>query len=150
MEWFIWMLFGHLFADYAFQNSWMATNKKQLELACIVHCVLYTFIVTIFLKFGGIEWSFLLYTLIFLSHWVLDYTFFVDNWIRFVNTRSWDSSLPKLRGTQRMINTLGNVEWNKTMTTQQIVNTVFGSIIYIVIDNTAHLFMMFLIVKLLY
>lgn len=149
MEWFIWLMFGHFFADFAFQNSWMATNKKHLELACAVHCTIYTVIVTTFLAFGGIEWSFLLYFLVFISHWVLDYTFAVDNWIRFINTRSWDTSLPRKRGTHNIPNRIDNIQWQQPLTTKQVVQTVFGSIIYVVIDNITHLFMMFLIVKVL-
>jgi len=147
MEWFIWLLFGHFFADYAFQNSWMATNKKDLELACGVHCFIYSSIVSIFLIFGGIKYTFWMFPLIFASHWVLDYTHVVDNWIRFVDTRSWNTSLPRKRGMHNMIHSMDSVAWLSPMSTKQVVQTVFGAIIYVVLDNTTHLFMMFLIVK---
>lgn len=139
MEWFIWLCFGHFFADWAFQNDWMALNKKNDCKACLVHCTIYTGIVTTFLHIGGVEYSYLLYALIFASHWVLDYTDLVYKWMKFYKIRSWNSNLPR--------NLRDQIMWDVPMHSANIVKTIFGAMIYVVIDTTSHLFMMFLIVK---
>lgn len=133
MEWFIYLLFGHLFGDYLLQNNWMALNKKHNFKACIAHCTIYTLAVTAFLVAGGINCTFQLFSLIFLSHIILDGTTLVDKWMKFYNVRSWNTQLPPML--------------DQNMTAEQVVKTVFGAIIYVVMDNTLHLFMMFVIIK---
>lgn len=148
MEWFIWLFFGHFFGDFAFQNTWMAINKKHLWLACGLHCTIYSIIVTLFVcLFGNVPFSITLYVLIFASHYVLDGTYLVDRWMTFYGIQSWDTHLPKTRGQRNIRELLHNIEWASSMNTKQIVQTIFGALIYVVIDNICHLFMMTLVVK---
>lgn len=138
-EWFIWLLFGHLFGDYIFQNSWMALNKKKHLVPLIVHCFLYTFIVSLFVRLGtDIELGFLANSLIFLSHIVLDGTSLVEKWCDFYGIRSWDTHLPKIGK---------GIQFDAQANVANAITTSFGAIVYVVIDNTLHLFMMFFIVK---
>lgn len=73
MSWFI----GHLVGDYLLQNDWMAFRKKEKslrgELACNVHCLLWTLSVLLFT--GWWDWRHAV--LVYLSHYVLDRTKFV-------------------------------------------------------------------------
>lgn len=39
------LLVGHLAGDYLVQNDWMARNKTSSHLACLCHCLAYTFMV---------------------------------------------------------------------------------------------------------
>lgn len=84
MDWLI----GHLVGDYLLQNDWMANNKKVKklsgELACNVHCLLWTLSVLLFT--GWWEWK--LAILVFLSHYILDRTGIVKWWVNtFNNTK---------------------------------------------------------------
>ncbi len=148
MEVFALLLLGHFVGDFVFQNDWMAKNKKEIGVACITHCTIYTSIILLFLYFGGITPSILLFLYIYVSHYILDGTNLVSRWMKFYNIRSWDTNLPR---TTRHINkafSIDNVEWTKGMSASQIVNTIFGSFIYIVIDNTLHILMMYIIISL--
>jgi len=132
-ELFVLLLFGHLFGDYLFQNDWMALNKKDRWDACIIHCMLYTSIIVIFLlplvyNFDVIK-SCLLYGGIFLSHIVLDRTHLIDRWFRFTRGRSWKR--------------LGTFYAKKEKELEDIARVVFTAIVQTVADNAIHLLLMF-------
>lgn len=113
-------LIGHLLGDYIFQNDWMAQNKKAKWFNCVIHCLIYTLCVCLLTKW--FEWYKIL--LVFLSHIILDKTFIVYSWMQFFGCFS------KLRqdlGGEKNVN-----QWLWT---------------YAIIDNSAHLFFLFLISK---
>lgn len=88
-------LIGHLLGDFILQNDWMAKNKAILYpkdkpkafsihleswkeeyrryligfVACLIHCLLYTFAVFICTFWFLPLWS---YSIVFFSHWVID------------------------------------------------------------------------------
>ena len=138
-DWFIWLLFGHLFGDYMFQNAWMAFNKDKDYRPLVVHCVLYTIIVCLFLMLGAkLDLAWWHWVLIFLSHIVLDGTKFVKWWCNFYGIRSWDTYLPR---------TYEDIDFAAPAKVSDTVTTSFGAIVSVVIDNTLHLFMMFFMIK---
>lgn len=141
-EWFIWLLFGHLFGDYVFQNHWMALNKKKYPIVAMIHCLLYAFIVVVFLDIGGYEIVWYHMTLIYFSHLILDGTHLVEWWMKFYKIRSWDTRLKNGKS-----QTVSNRTFKKSATVEDSINIAFGAFVYIVVDNTLHLFMMFLILK---
>lgn len=66
------MILGHLVGDYLLQPQTMAINKgKSTKLGwayCFFHCLIYTTSILIFVG----EFSFLLFFLIFLTHFPID------------------------------------------------------------------------------
>ena len=75
-------LIGHLVGDYLLQTEWQAANKKaaglQGWLACLSHCALWTLSVIVFTGW----WSVKVVLLVFISHIVLDRTYFVAWYLR--------------------------------------------------------------------
>ena len=54
------LLIGHLVGDYVLQNDWMAKTKSKVGfvgmVACTVHCILYAAAVVAFVILGGWRW----------------------------------------------------------------------------------------------
>ena len=144
MEWFPWLVLGHLLGDYVFQNSWMALNKKDDISICILHCAIYTILVCLSIcLFGNVPFSITLLFGIFLSHIVLDGTRLVDKWISFYGQDSFTSCVHHRRNFENK----RIVDWECELNAGEIVRTSFGTFIYIAIDNTLHFFMMMLFIK---
>lgn len=140
------MLLGHCIGDYLFQTSWMAFNKKVKSkaglTACVTHCIVYTSIVfaTMFMstKFlitvinQNILEFISIFILIFFSHFLLDRYHFVNWWTKTMGIRSWDSHIYKHKA---------------QLSTNESINLTFGTFVYIMIDNTMHILLMYLIFK---
>lgn len=81
MEWLV----GHLVGDYILQTDWMANHKKERswrgELACNVHCLLWTLSVLLFTGWWDIEH----FLAVYLSHYLLDRTQLVSWFVNTVN-----------------------------------------------------------------
>ncbi|HEU4965207.1 MAG TPA: DUF3307 domain-containing protein [Bacilli bacterium] len=81
MEWLV----GHLVGDYLLQTDWMANHKKEKswrgELACHVHCLLWTLAVLVFTGW----WDGPHIALVYLSHYLLDRTPLVRWYVTAVN-----------------------------------------------------------------
>ena len=137
-EWFIWLLFGHLFGDYMFQSDWMALNKKSNNVALMLHCIIYTTIVCMFISLAEYELSTYQVIAIFASHILIDGTDIVDKWCDMYGVRTWYTYLPRVGKA---------ISISEKATIENIITTSFGAIVYVVVDNTLHLFMMFLILK---
>lgn len=83
MDWLI----GHLVGDYLLQNDWMALNKKKKgwrgEMACNVHCMLWTLSVLLFT--GWWDWTH--FVLVYLSHYLLDRSRIVPFLVNSINVK---------------------------------------------------------------
>lgn len=70
------LLLGHLVGDYLLQSDWMALNKKKQGskglLPCTIHCILWT--LSVYLFTVGFRVNIFTFTLLFLSHYILDRT----------------------------------------------------------------------------
>jgi len=75
MDWFI----GHLIGDYLLQNDWMGSNKKEHWFPCFVHCLVYTGAVAL-----CTWWPWWTWPLIFVSHYLLDGTLFVQWYLEMI------------------------------------------------------------------
>ena len=89
MSLFSWLLMGHFVGDWLLQNDWMARGKRQglFTRAGMVHFTIYTSVIVatfmmadpnrgnplLLLGVGGF---------IFVTHWFVDATNAVDNWMR--------------------------------------------------------------------
>ena len=133
--WF--MFLGHLLGDYFFQNNWMALNKKKPTsegyYACLFHCFIYTVIVSLCLLITNYQVSLVQFWLIFFSHWIFDRYELIEKYANFVGIRIWNSKID--------LNHL-----DVPFTKEESIHLSFGVFVYIVMDNTAHLFLMTLII----
>lgn len=88
MTTFVWLTLGHLVGDWLLQNDWMAQGKKKglLTLAGLAHFVIYTTTAMAAVWLSGVRANPVLYlalgALVFLSHWLIDSTRFVERWMR--------------------------------------------------------------------
>lgn len=118
------MLLGNFIGDYFFQPRKMAKGKSKKGLKgtlwCTLHCLIYTITMCIFL------WNFhpLFFILIFLSHYPIDRYSLTEKWMKFINGG-------------KIIDDNEN----------QKFEIIFACIMYAVIDNTAHLFLVWQVVK---
>jgi len=68
---FIWLLFGHYIGDIALQSEWQANNKAKYWYVMLCHCMVYTSIISIAMKYIGIfEWYKVAF--IFAGHFACD------------------------------------------------------------------------------
>jgi len=72
-------IFAHLIGDYLLQNDWMAKNKKQSHLICLLH------IVTYMIPFLFVDINWLQFSLISLQHYIQDRTMFVAWFCKITN-----------------------------------------------------------------
>lgn len=80
-ELFIRFFLGHLIGDYLIQTKYMALNKKahgwRGHIACTLHCLTYTIAVCLMLWTS----NWLVWVLVFASHWAIDRSKFVTWWM---------------------------------------------------------------------
>ena len=131
------LILGHLVGDYVLQNHWMALNKKEEWLPCIVHCLVYTGAVCLFTAPELFAWKWHIFVpaivLIFLSHFVLDRTNIIDKYLDLIGGRSWGRS-----------EDIDNRQYSNFMTS---VVASYTSIVQTGVDNTVHLILMYFIFK---
>jgi hypothetical protein len=72
-------IYAHLIGDYLLQNDWMAGNKKNNSLICLVH------IITYMLPFLLTDLNWLQLILIAVQHYIQDRTHFVSWFCRMTN-----------------------------------------------------------------
>lgn len=132
------LIVGHLVGDYLFQNDWMAMNKKKPSLlgfaACLLHCLVYSACVVVFLYWPTVFdgslitfWQvFVAMNIAFWSHFVIDRTYIVDQWMTFFGQTTWA--------------TLEKIEDEQLRNTRKL----YVPLVQIAIDNTAHIALMYL------
>ncbi len=123
---FIQAFLGHIIGDYLFQTDYMAFNKKSSGWkgvwACTFHCLTYVVPVCLFLWTS--DW--LVWLLVFASHWAIDRTKFVAWWMDKVKRLSFKKA--ESAGT---------------------FLTATYAFLSIVVDNTFHFLSLWLIIKFL-
>jgi len=138
MDWFIYLLFGHLIGEFLLQNSWMTHNKKLGPKACFAHSFVYTFSICLFLlatpHIHAIDKKFaLLALIIFSAHFLMDAFWVVDWWFKKLEVFS-----------------CYNLEIAKRLTHTDSIFISFGTFYYIVAENTLNLLIAWMAVKFLY
>jgi len=125
-------LFGHVAGDYFCQTKAMALNKslnkdcsnwRQALLWSVYHSITYAIFVCIFIR----SFDFTIMLLVFLSHWPVDVFSLADKWLGFIKGRTFKQAMEdqsEFRG----------------------FNVAFTAIVYTVVDNTMHLFLLYLII----
>jgi hypothetical protein len=122
------IVLGHLAGDYLCQSKSMALFKSQPGWQgikwCLLHCLLYTACVCLFL------WTVnpLVVGLVFLSHYPLDRWSLGAKWLKLIRGRNFLTAyLKKEPG------------WE--------IDVAFSCLVYAVVDNTWHLILLWLITK---
>lgn len=118
-------LFLHLFGDYFIQNDWLAVNKSKYSalgwLTCTIHCILYS------IPFGWYYDSWLVFVMVFVTHFLLDKFGLAEYVIRLKNW-NWDFT-------------------NKNFGFSADRPVFLTLWLYIITDNSLHLFCNYFIVK---
>jgi hypothetical protein len=94
MSIFAWLFLGHFVADWLFQSDWMAIGKRTRLISWpgVIHYSVYTAIILGIIAlytWGAIPWFTLggIGLIIFLSHWLLDASSLVGQWMRLFGQR---------------------------------------------------------------
>lgn len=123
------LLIGHFVGDYIFQNDWMAKNKIKPGLkgadACFTHTFIYSVCVTFFVLLGGWRYKdllqsvFIVFGIAFLSHYWIDRYSVGNLWMDIYKHSKFDGKNP------------------------------FVPIVYVAIDNTMHMVLMWVALSLM-
>lgn len=128
---YIRLLLGHLFGDYMFQTKKMALTKSEKgpkgAITCAFHSAVYSFTVMAFLW----KFSVLIFALVFLSHYPIDRWGLASKWLDFIKGRSFIRAYVSKEAYRE-------------------IDLSFSCIVYTVVDNTMHFFLLWLMVRLLF
>jgi len=122
------IILGHLVGDYLLQSKAMALEKSAKGfngiLWCTLHSLIYTASVCLFL------WTLnpLIIGLVFLSHWPIDRWSLASKWLKLIRGRNF-------------------VEAFNSREEYRDIDLAFSCLVYVVVDNTMHLILLWLIVE---
>ncbi len=125
------LFLGHLVGDFLCQNDWMALNKTKPgwmgTLAALVHCIIYTVAMCEVMQDWRASWM----ALVFLSHYPIDRYRLADYLI-------------KWKGNKTVTAFLDNRHWNDDHQVRTLaIEAGFNAVVYVAIDNTLHLLIMY-------
>lgn len=137
------MLLGHLVGDYLLQNEWMAINKSKNTLigwlAALIHCLIYTFAVCLFMANFQLIWI----IAVFLSHFPIDKFGLGELYMKYI----------KGSGLRDYIDNVNNTytrTWINDSEGQRMLTGGFRAFVYAVTDNTMHLVLMYIAFLIIY
>jgi hypothetical protein len=152
------LFIGHLIGDYFLQNDWMAVTKSQKgekgHLACDVHCAIYAFSVALCVWFAGwriyathgvlgglVSWL-LAWGIAFVTHWPIDRWGLAGKWMNLYGQTTLDKldsiHVRSYKGSTGVTD-LDGVEIYAGP------RHLFWAPVYIAVDNTMHLLLMWLL-----
>ncbi len=124
------IILGHLAGDYLLQSKSMALQKASGGARgfwwCTLHCLIYAVVVCLFLWTANP----LIGALVFLSHWPIDRWSLASHWLKMIKGRDFIAAH------------LSQEKFKE-------VDLVFSCLVYVVVDNTLHLILLWLITKLI-
>jgi hypothetical protein len=124
------LILGHLVGDYIFQFHQQAAHKKDAGWRgwtyCMEHCILYTIIVCLFIG----RWDWIAVAGIGLSHYIVDRY----KWLGWLHAHVYKRP--------PMVHKAG-----EPVDDQLAYNTSLSVFVYIMMDNTIHLVLMYLILR---
>jgi hypothetical protein len=138
------ILFGHFLGDYMFQPRRMAREKGKSNFVCLLHVSIYTFVMLLVLLWQGfigydepVVWSFL--AILFGTHYLIDRYHLADYYLQYVH----GAGLRAYAGNADVkgIDGEGNIEYG--IDSQDVLRGSFETIIYVVIDNGWHIFLVY-------
>ena len=136
-EFFVYLLIGHVFGDYVFQPLTLALNKKDDYVLALFHPVIYGFFVWVCTQFFFEQSLFktIWMMIIIATHLAVDYTGVVNWWLNLIKGRSYE-------------NATAYIKEHKTAPELCYYMVAYTSIVQTVIDNSIHIFSLYLIYKL--
>ena len=117
------IVFGHLLADYMFQPKKMAVEKSKNSLVCLVHCLIYTASVVGCLAYQNHNVAWWLPLVVFVSHYPIDRWSLANHWLKLIKGRNVMDAFSKENPDP------------------------FAAMVYAVVDNTMHLFLLWLVMS---
>ncbi len=77
---------GHLVGDYLLQNDFMASNKKEDSIICLLHCSIWTASVMLFggFPYPSVMTGFLVMVVLCTTHFIQDRTNVIRRWMTLV------------------------------------------------------------------
>ena len=141
------LLLGHLCGDYLLQTNWMAMNKTKNTLngwlACLIHYIIYTASICLFMWKFDLIWI----IVVFLSHFPIDKFSLGEKYLHYVKGYGIKNYL-----TKNNYNDFLNYapKFKPEITRSDIIEGSFVTIIYVVVDNTMHIMLMWFAYKLIY
>lgn len=149
------MLLGHLLGDYLLQNEWMAMNKSKNTwvgwTAAILHCMLYTWAVCLFM------WNFQLiwFVAVFCSHFFIDKFSLAEKYMHYLKGKGMKDYVKKDQ--EYDMETTGlkpiskeMIDRNRKLNRYDMLEGGFTSIVYTATDNSLHLILMWIAYQLIY
>lgn len=157
------LLLGHCVGDYWFQNHKMAVNKSKPGLIgiiwCNVHCIIYSICVAIFVVFGGWNCKYLdnnlhalnaimlniliVFIIAYVTHYPIDRVSLAFKWMKWFGQSSFKDIDGELFTTW---NELGDPDSTNVKIDKR---QYFIAPIYIAIDNSMHLVLMWILLSVL-
>ena len=144
------LLLGHLAGDYLLQNEWMAQNKSKNTLigwlAALVHCIIYTLAVCLFMQNFQPIWM----VVVFLTHFPIDKFSLAEHYMHYIKRKSLYDYIyngfheepfpqnPPIPKQQTRVNRV------------DVLVGGFSAVVYTITDNTMHLILMWGAYKLIY
>lgn len=126
---FVMLLFGHVIGDFFLQPAFMATKKGSADWMCALHCLIYALSICAFTQF-----SFLWFSFVFLSHYIVDRYSLADKWLRLIKGRDLDGFLK---------NGQENIPEGFNRENYIALRAAFSAICYVIVDNSIHLISMY-------
>ena len=130
MDFFIALIFGHLFGDFVCQTRWMAVNKSASSSKCFTHVMIYMCCIVAFTRVTNIYWLLFVFT----THFLIDRYTLGDKWLHLIQGRSLKDF---------MENGSKNIPFNQDRldftANYHTLRGGFTALCYAVVDNTFHL-----------
>jgi len=134
--WFVALIMGSLTGDYLLQGKWMALNKTKDWRIALLHSVIYTVCIVLWLLYFGYPLTWFIFGLVLLSHWPIDYLTF----------GKYKETIPALWlraiGVRNIID-----EQNNDVSPNKEVRVAFACACYLISDNAMHLVLLVLFLK---
>ena len=158
------LLLGHMVGDYWFQSDKMAINKskkgREGRDLCVLHCLIYSICVALFVVFGGWSCSYLkndlsplnvlfgnlsfAFLIAYVTHYPIDRISFAWIWMRWMGSSKFEEVDGEVGA--KYPDGFGNYD-----TTQVKINKrqYFIAPVYIAVDNSFHLVLMWILFSVL-
>jgi len=149
------LILGHFVGDYWFQSGKMAVYKSEKgregRYYCDLHCFIYSICVALFVVFGGwtcnylrndlVSWEIITgnlsfaFLIAYITHYPIDRTSFASIWMKWMGSTQFN----KIDG------------WCNSVSHEVTINkrNYFVAPVYIAIDNSMHLVLMWIFFSLL-
>ncbi len=123
------LLIGHLIGDYLLQNDWMSLNKTKRTwlgfISCFIHSLIYTISICVVTWDFNIWWT----LIIFNSHFYIDRYGLANKYI----TKFKGIGIPEFLKQSTYTNINGS----------DCIQASFIACVYIIVDNSLHLVLMY-------